>query len=279
MKHYQSREMATLLDISPSTLRNFEEKGLLFPHRTMSGGYRQFDPVDLNLLLRIRGFTRCGLSLEKTAELMHDMDIGRVADALEEQSDEIEREVKLLALKSSYMRHRAAQLRRAATMTEPWILTPSPAMYVLPFRTKEEILNGGDSGNEIRRWSSLKPFTESLVLVPRTSLESGEIAFVYGTCIEKEYGDKLGISEGGSVRLMAAHETCAYMLSRVTTHRTEQLNQSEQAGRANLEKLLASLAEAGYAPDGDAYGTTLHTQVTSTAYQHVSEIWVPLRKI
>lgn len=279
MKRYQIREMATLLDISPSALRNFEEKGLLFPHRTTSGGYRQFEPVDLNLLFRIRGFTRCGFSLEKTAELMHDMDIDRVSDALEEQSAEIEKEMQLLALKSRYMRHRAAHLRRAAVMTEPWVIEPSPAMYVLPFRTWEQILDGDGRGSEIRRWAALKPFTESLYMVPKAGMEDGTLTSICGACIEKEYGDALGIREEGHVRLIAAREMCAYTLSCVTTCRTEQVDLAGEQGKESMKELLASLASAGYAPDGDAYGTTLHTQVDYAEYQHVSEIWLPLRKI
>jgi DNA-binding transcriptional MerR regulator len=278
MKKYQITEMATLLDVSPSTLRNFEDKGLLFPHRVADSGYRQFDPVDLNLLFRIRGFTRCGLSLDKTAALLHTMDIGAVSAALENQSREIEREIEQLALKSRYMKHRAAHLKQAEQMTELYILDRSPALYILPFRTGERIINEKGRSQIIRHWAALKPFTESLLLFPLSSITNESFDFVCGTCIDKEYGDRLGICAQEPIRLLKPNALCAYTLIHSTTCRNKDQTTASPEVKAHMQRLLLRLKQAGYAPAGDGYGTTLHTRVSRDTYEHLSELWMPLKK-
>lgn len=279
MKRYKIKEMANLMDISPSTLRNFEEKGLLFPHRTVQSGYRQFDPVDLNLLFRIRGFTRCGFSLDETARLMHSEELIPIADALFHKSQLLDQQLRLMALKSQYMKHRARHLLRATHLGREWILDSSPAMYLLPFRTNNQIMNEDDRAQVIRRWASLKPFTESLLLYPLEEMRSGNMGYVCGTCIEKAYGDALGVHPGGHVLLKESQPLCAYTLVSGVTDRTGVAQSAnDTAFQARMRQVLRTLAQEGYIPKADAYGTTLHTQVSVREYLHISELWIPLGK-
>ena len=66
--HYTISELASEFDITPRTIRFYEEKGLLQPAR--EGQKRLFsasDRVRLNLILRGK---RCGLSLEESRDII-----------------------------------------------------------------------------------------------------------------------------------------------------------------------------------------------------------------
>ena len=66
--HYTISELASEFDITPRTIRFYEEKGLLKPAR--EGQKRLFSPADrvrLNLILRGK---RCGLSLEESRDII-----------------------------------------------------------------------------------------------------------------------------------------------------------------------------------------------------------------
>ena len=66
--HYTISELASEFDITPRTIRFYEEKGLLNPAR--EGQKRLFSPADrvrLNLILRGK---RCGLSLEESRDII-----------------------------------------------------------------------------------------------------------------------------------------------------------------------------------------------------------------
>jgi len=66
--HYRISELASEFDITPRTIRFYEEKGLLKPER--DGQTRLFRPADrVRLALILRG-KRCGLSLDESREII-----------------------------------------------------------------------------------------------------------------------------------------------------------------------------------------------------------------
>ena len=68
IRSYSLRDLATEVDVTPRTLRFYEEKGLLEP--TRSGQNRRYSGADrTRLILVLRGKT-LGLSLQESAELI-----------------------------------------------------------------------------------------------------------------------------------------------------------------------------------------------------------------
>lgn len=66
--HYTISELASEFDITPRTIRFYEEKGLLNPER--DGQKRLFSTADrVRLQLILRG-KRCGLSLEESRDII-----------------------------------------------------------------------------------------------------------------------------------------------------------------------------------------------------------------
>ena len=51
--------------LTPEALRYYEEKGLLTPERTSSGGFRKFSSVDIQMLGIIKSLQRQGFSLDE----------------------------------------------------------------------------------------------------------------------------------------------------------------------------------------------------------------------
>ncbi len=94
------REIAAQYNVTPRTLRFYEDKGLLSPGR--EGGGRVYSPRDRAKLEQILRAKRLGFSLDDIADF-HDVIEGRVLDRAE-----------LLKRKKAYMRmtERLAQQRR-----------------------------------------------------------------------------------------------------------------------------------------------------------------------
>ena len=60
---------AELAGVHPQTLRIYERKGLVRPHRT-SGNTRRYSPADIDLLRRIQGLTQEGVNLAGAKRIM-----------------------------------------------------------------------------------------------------------------------------------------------------------------------------------------------------------------
>ncbi|MBN2233371.1 MAG: MerR family transcriptional regulator [Deltaproteobacteria bacterium] len=69
MRSYRIGELGKLLDISPRTIRYYEEIGLLNTVKRMEGGRRIYTDDDLRRLRFIKKLKLLGLSLNEMAEL------------------------------------------------------------------------------------------------------------------------------------------------------------------------------------------------------------------
>lgn len=78
--HYSISELASMLEISPSTIRFYEEKKLIDPERTAGNQriYSRKDRARLKLILRGKRF---GFSLDEIAEIigLADMEVNEVS--------------------------------------------------------------------------------------------------------------------------------------------------------------------------------------------------------
>ncbi len=69
LKYYQIGELANLLNISPRTIRYYEEIGLLNSVKRIEGGKRVYTDKDLQRLRFIQRLKHLGLSLSEMHEL------------------------------------------------------------------------------------------------------------------------------------------------------------------------------------------------------------------
>lgn len=69
LKHYQIGELANLLNLSPRTIRYYEEIGLLNSVKRVEGGKRVYTEMDLKRLKFIQRLKDLGLSLSEMHEL------------------------------------------------------------------------------------------------------------------------------------------------------------------------------------------------------------------
>jgi MerR family transcriptional regulator/heat shock protein HspR len=60
---------AELAGVHPQTLRIYERKGLVRPHRT-NGNTRRYSPADIDVLRRIQGLTQEGVNLAGVKRIM-----------------------------------------------------------------------------------------------------------------------------------------------------------------------------------------------------------------
>ena len=67
---YKIGEVARLLGVSIEAIRFFEKRGLINPTRDEISGYRMYSAAELNVLMRIRGYAKCGFTLAETASLI-----------------------------------------------------------------------------------------------------------------------------------------------------------------------------------------------------------------
>ena len=269
---YKIGEIASMLGISISALRFFEERGMVFPKRDSENSYRMYKPVDLNRLLRIKTYTQCAFSIEETAEIMCDSDLGVLADRYRDKLDALEDQIIWEQRRLSFMRHSVDELDYARSMLGKWTFRTRPAMYCLPFRTTHHIKTDAQCRKLIKQWTQLKPFSESLDLISEEELMSGGCASEYGLLIEERNLGNFQISENEHILYYPKREHCAF------TVYTGDTSRSENTVAEFLGCVMAELREQGYGVGGETIGRVLHTSAASgESLQFTTEFWIPLK--
>jgi len=112
LKSFQIGELATLAEMSPRTIRYYEEIGLLHPGKRAQGGKRVFTENDLQRLRFVKRLKHLGLTLSEMNELasiykIHQTNrdvLRRLCELLDNQVEKIdERITNLLRLKEEIL--------------------------------------------------------------------------------------------------------------------------------------------------------------------------------
>ena len=108
-------DISKLLDITPATIRYYEEIGVLTPPRRSESGYRRYTESSLEELRFIKKGQRLGFSLDEIREILR---ISRAGEA--PCSHVVELAERNLAAAEERMRHLQAFSDRLAALIDKW---------------------------------------------------------------------------------------------------------------------------------------------------------------
>ena len=271
--HYRISEIASMLGLSISALRFFEKNGLLSPKRDEQNDYRLYEPIDLNRFLRIKTYTECGFTLQETVNLLKTESLGEISSLYLGRADELERELAWKKRCLDYMRDMARELDYAQSMVGKWAFRARPAMYCLPFRTKEQITLSSEIRDRTRQWVSYKPLSQSLVITSPDTLRVSAQLGTFGMLIEERYAEGLNIEPDQLVTYYPREEQCVFC---VYTGNTGTPGGMEEW----LSSIERELRASGYEPYGEIIGRVLHTgHGSNDKLFGAVEYWLPVRTL
>lgn len=165
-------EVAKLLHIPPSTLRYYEEEGLVTPTRTESSGYRKYSLLALIELADIMFYRKIGVPIKDIQHLMESpieesaSAVDKALDETIERMQELDRTLRMLSLYNQRIRkYYMVRSRGSRFVSQPEI------EQVYQFGMKEE--------------ASLQAYLDDLATSYGVFIESAEQADAYIDCAVK----------------------------------------------------------------------------------------------
>ena len=111
-------EVADRIGLSLRSIRYYEESGLVTPSARTSGGFRMYSELDVQRLIAIMQLKPLGFTLERTGEILTDLDVLRDAQASAESRREAHARLERLnAEMHAALRDLAQQLEVATQFT------------------------------------------------------------------------------------------------------------------------------------------------------------------
>ena len=127
---YKIGEVAKLLGISSETVRYYEREGVIQSQKIdQESGYRYYEALDINALMRVRMYRNYGFTLQEAKEMLNTCTLEEIAERLAEKKMELQAAVawneRLLACADRMIEiHRSA-----AEMLWKYRIEESPAMF------------------------------------------------------------------------------------------------------------------------------------------------------
>lgn len=133
------KEFAKLCNVTPRTLKYYEEMGIFFPHTVQNNGYRLYDVTQADDLSCILLFREYGFSLKEIRELMSRHDLDAIWERLQLQKEIISQKKQELLMQEQMVDDTLKHLQKARECPDTVIEEiHTPQNIILnPFETEE----------------------------------------------------------------------------------------------------------------------------------------------
>jgi len=174
--------------LTPEALRYYEEKGLLTPERTSSGGFRKFSAVDIQMLGIIKSLQRQGFSLDEIRQIVK---IGVSLDELIAMMDEKRTQLCEQLVMTSAIHSRLTSCTDLLRDHERLLMQPrlcqGCAAYLVDFDSVAALWQSVPKSPLLKDLIDALPLSSYSTIVPLACLRGEETPTRTGICAPTEF--------------------------------------------------------------------------------------------
>ncbi|MGN0356923.1 MAG: MerR family transcriptional regulator [Blautia sp.] len=199
MKRYKIGEVSKILKMPPESIRFFEQKGVLKPHKDNSNRYRYYTVWDINRLLEYRKYRELGFSLNEAIEIIKSTDFQKFDEMLKKKQKEAEEQALYYELKAIKLKNHYNILKKAQLLVGEYSVVTRPACYYYINRyfdgTEYMFLNADETEGTFDLLMEHYTFAENIYRVKQEWFhdEQETEEFQWGLMIQKRWIDALNL--------------------------------------------------------------------------------------
>lgn len=266
---YRIGLVAKLLDLPNETLRYYESRGIVTPHKDEESGYRYYDAWDLNNLLDSIYYRSFDFSLSDVEKMINEDTKKDIVDRC------LIREAELLQTIYDYKQklYSLMKFRQRITQAEVKVgvfeITESPSIIFQRQRVKNQFIFDDDALKVTNKWLNLMPNTNHTFVFPNYN--------IYDDNSFNEYWWGFSVSPDDAV-----HYGIDITQSVVLFPPTKSIYTVFIAGGRNTfapsmkSKVTAKILEAGHKIIGPPVGHLIVRPHEDGVFTRFFEVWVPI---
>lgn len=240
---YTISMISDILNISPQTIRLYEQNGIVRSNKHDENGYRYFNRIHVNVLTWARSYRALGFTMEDTARLLNECDAQEAVACYARREEEMEREIELARLKRRLLGERRALVQEAMEHLGEIDMRSSPDCYVCHLMERDQMTDDEQERACARAWSGYMPFVWPVGMMPQQRLHDDSGTGSSKRMIRAEYAQALGLE------LLPPAE---HIPSRRCVHTFfSRQGQAEQSFRNNLAYVAEYIRQEGLSIAGD----------------------------
>ncbi len=273
---YRISRLASILGISPQTLRNYEDLGLISSHRS-DNNYRTYHSFDLTYLLYISLLRNLDLSLSDIDRIIHGAP-GELQDILNRHQLDLQEQIQDLTWKLAELRRKTSELN-GLSPDNGISVSIRPAYRGYLFRNNDDLLDDDDLNTGIlHQLIARMPTARQLIRITRTAYGEKTFDYAVGMAIREDAAPDLPDSSDRLIRFPAS--VCVCFTHRFVYHETN--TDAHDDDRRNMENAFRQshvtdyLQDRGLSVRGDIMALDLHHRYRDSTAEHYWRFFLPV---
>lgn len=195
-RNYSIGDMATMLSMTPPTIRFYDQEGIVVPKRNDENRYRQYTVVDGNYLLKTKELKNAGFSVQETEKMLNECSLHSFKEGLLVAEERLKKEVFRLSLYQAGVRKYYERCEKCSKNLSV-SMEKRPEMYRYTHQVNDMYLEGEGREEALRAWTDYLPVTVfSFMFRQRDLLENIENADLHwGFSAESELAREMSLDE------------------------------------------------------------------------------------
>lgn len=197
---YRIGEIASLLNLSPQSLRKYETEGLIAPQKDASSAYRYYSGWDLILLSACRQYRALDFSLNETNQMLMCSNPESVTDFLRHQEAALERLIEEYTRKKDTVVAWRKQVEQHFALAERFNVEENEDTYCLIYQKGDQLLQDTELRILLTEWYGYIPYVYCAIQLPIASYPHDLQDFSVGMCVAAQALPFLGITDTAPLR-------------------------------------------------------------------------------
>lgn len=263
------KDIAQLMRLSTETIRYYERKKIISPHRSENNDYRYYTQEDIRKLYDFKTYQELGFSVSEVSNIFSTSSAQDLSDRLDEQETALEKQMKLQTQTMQRMRQIKSAIELYKRYYGQYLITYSPH-WLTCFHSPRSVFSKKNVAHHF--WDLISTNFNDFICTARVPLHiASEIdcdrRMDRGYSVDYEKGIELGLEPDGMVIELPSRR-CAYTV----------IQSEPVVKREALEPIFDWIAARNLKACGDVICgvnmITFHQERDSRIY----EVWIPIEE-
>lgn len=218
MADYKIGELSKLLKISETTIRYYDNMGIIDSHKNSENGYRLFNEVDMHNLMHYKMYRSYGLNQKAAQQCIYDFELDEIAETLNQNLTGIDRQIRFLTEKKNIILQKKKFVEGLNDIIGSLGETEREASYLIGYRKRNEdqtsLIQKKANSAVISNWLEYFPLVKMTpYLLEHDVLQQSDEGYS-GLLVARKLAEDFGLQRCEDVMELPAAHCVSYVFQR-----------------------------------------------------------------
>lgn len=265
---YTISSFAKMQGLTVDTVRQYEKKKIINPHKDKDNNYRYYSSYDVRKVSTCKFYSSLGFSLCQASKMIGDISSQELYSLFERQAHDIERKIKLEQVKLNMLNKYKEYLSFIPGKINNYAAVKLPELIRLSHSENDQLSLDKSVTDELKQWVDLLPVTYYTRYVSDKILLNDSESFKFEMAItaERQSADDFGLNLSKRTVIISPSD---YIFTVIMKHDTEPL------GHIHFKDAMEYFQKNKLTLSGDSFSIYLASDIINSEKYNYHGVFLP----